>query len=168
MITPDPEVHLKEPTPQTPTVSVPRIDQLSRRVHLRMWIRRGATGVSLGLVLLLGLVASAWLSDVNPRTSRPLVEHDVENRHSDVTSDSMNSNDQPSIDPGSDVHVYALVRDRVPVFGVPHGSDQVQFVGWIESEQTLPVELNRFPTEQQQNIKSVLYREDDSNNLISL
>ena len=55
--------------------------------------------------------------------------------------------------------VLARVHQPLPIFQRDENSDHLLHVGWMNSEQVVPVDVNQFQPEQQQSIQAVLTEE---------
>lgn len=63
---------------------------------------------------------------------------------------------------GSELQIYAQVRDPLPVFGVRDDTQQFVHIGWIESERTVPVDLGAFSSSQQAGIRAAFDRQTEN------
>lgn len=75
---------------------------------------------------------------------------------SDGTEAVVTSVDSSSV---ADLRLFANVTDKVPVFELEEKTQHFVHVGWMESEKTIPVDVNRLSRQQQAVIRDALYKE---------
>ncbi|MCG8651960.1 MAG: hypothetical protein MI861_19120, partial [Pirellulales bacterium] len=63
---------------------------------------------------------------------------------------------QVGVDETNDIRVFARVIEQSPVFDVHPQTKVMRHVGWIESEQTVPLDLRFFSDDQQQDFRAML------------
>lgn len=151
---------LGDDIPQAPPVRVPSLDQLRREVGRRRQRRKLASAAALGSVALAIVAGFAFRFGPGDQPETLPLRPEAAAPVSVVDADDRPPRDQRVVamsDPG--VRVYARVLDHLPVFGMNEETKLIRHVGWIESERTIPVDLERLSADQQRTLKAVL---DDS------
>lgn len=162
---PSTESLLHTALPPVPPAEVPDIAALQNRVSKRRRRRKWGTFVSCSVAVAIGLaVVSRWNQGNEPaplvqpgqavsgeKSSRALagqtqpvifpVDHDVA---------------QVGVDETNDIRVFARVIEQSPVFDVHPQTKVMRHVGWIESEQTVPLDLRFFSDDQRQDFRAML------------
>lgn len=152
--------------PKVPVVAVPDIDSLHRQLNRRRRRKLVSAASIAGVALaLLATFALPWDPETDHETAGlpkllPSVGVIVDPR---IDQDDVGV--VSAVDLSADVHVYARLWGQLPVFGVDRETQRMHHVGWIESETTLPVDLQTFSKDQQQSIKAVLDQGSSHNSL---
>jgi hypothetical protein len=60
------------------------------------------------------------------------------------------------------VQLYASVSQSVPVFDFDQQTQSMHHIGWVESQQEVPVDMNYVPDNQQDSFKAVLNNDNDA------
>lgn len=170
------EERLNAEPPTAPRSNIPRIETIARRAQ-RQRLTQSGSWVGAGALAI--LVASSFLPNENARPtvdapSVDLVAQDTPSSDVAVESTDIGAEpNQPKSPPSQEtptlaeqptsrgLHVFATVRGQVPLFGVDKETQRLEHIGWIESEQRLPVDLDQLSTGQWKSIEAV-YRNDGS------
>jgi hypothetical protein len=159
-----------ETEPRVPHSAPPDLEHLIIRLRKRRRARRIlGTSVLSALGVLLIACAHEWNSTRRPQRNRPgdaVVRADTESS-TDSRETAGPSGVEPMPESLAGVRVFAKVHQPIPVFGRQEGTEYIRHVGWIDSEELVPVDLSRFPLEQQKSIEAVLH-EDQTNPYFSL
>ncbi|MFK8113928.1 MAG: hypothetical protein AB8B91_17125 [Rubripirellula sp.] len=146
-------------TVNSPTSNPPSLDELRVRLQSRRKRRkrvRLAAGFSVG-------IAATWLLSL---VSSMSVERGAEPQIASVTP----IQPSPSVAVDEELPefaVFARVRQPMPIFHRPEGSELLQHVGWVESEEVVPVNMSQLPEDQRKGFYQVL-NEDEPERLIQL
>ena len=148
--------------PSTP----PSLSQLSGQVAARrhrraVALRVASSGAAVACVLL--IVFSFNRNPPADQDSMPVAVTPGAGQLAVLDADSGGtvSDSGTAIDPDKireKMRFLARVRQPRPVYRIDRESNQLRYVGWIEDEQTVPVELNPLSNEQEANIKRVSNR----------
>jgi hypothetical protein len=149
------DMFLQQSEPTTPASSAPKLNELSGRVRSRRLQRRIVAACWCGTIGLCAIaVAIVWPSLGSgsgkdaPRSSENVAV---------VESPSRDEITFPGADPLVEgVQVFATVSQRIPIFGLQRDTQLLYHVGWIDSEEIIPVDVSQFPSDQQQNFKALL------------
>ncbi len=137
--------------PSVPLSVAPKLDELASRLGQRRRQQRmertAACGILLVGIIMLGLGANhaLWQPKSVP-AGRNIVQ-------------SVSTELEPTLqapDSSADVRVFAKVHQPIPIFGRVQDTEYLRHVGWIHSEQIVPVDLNQFPVEQRKTIRAEL------------
>lgn len=147
-----------------PMSDPPSAKQLSQTVrkrrHRQMVIRQTAVG---------GCAVAACVLFFF-RTNEPAKENAAENAIVAVGPDHGVLDTNDVLDPASiktpamspkqieqKIRLLAKVRQPVPVFEVDEQSQSMRYVGWVEDELQVPVDLDHMPSEQRASFRKALY-----------
>ena len=61
----------------------------------------------------------------------------------------------------SRLRLFARVRGHVPVLQIDRDAQRISVVGWVEAEQSIPVDLRYVPDRQQETFNAVLQGDSD-------
>lgn len=151
------ETLLEQTCPPTPTSAAPELSALEQRLALRKRRRKIRTtalaaGLTCAVSSLLWIYATPDTPTAGSRISRSINLPSTENQ--DIAP--------PAIEPTSArVRVLGKVSRPVPIYGLEPETQQLHLIGWIESEEIVPVDLSQIPTTEQANIEAVLDDSDD-------
>lgn len=146
--------------PDLPTSDPPRMSELRICVQRRRRQRKIVTSALFGgavcclLALILSKPSTQFDAITAPGASVTLHHDQAQQRQPAVS--------RASIEPGG-VRVFARVRLQTPVFGLDEETRYLRHVGWIDSEETVPVDLSQFPSAQRENLEAVLFQNDQDN-----
>lgn len=147
---------LEESEPGIPDSTPPTLDQLSQRLNRRRARKRTRLALG-GSLAVIGLVATAALqrgSEQSPATT------DSRRDYSGTASQSSSSSDVP-IHELRDIRLLASVYQSVPLFEIEADTRRCLHVGWIESEEVLPIDLGEVTDDQQATLRAVLSDDDE-------
>ncbi|QDT12509.1 hypothetical protein [Planctomycetes bacterium K23_9] len=164
-------MRLASETVQTPPSLPPDFDQLTRKVAAVRRRRRVVMTVAAGSVAIMCLATVfAWQGLMAPNKSQINVAQG--NLPDGMLAESNRATSiavlQPSVGEESSVEVrppkiqlYALMSQSVPVFDVDEKTKTIHHVGWVESQQDVPVDMN-YVSENQQNRFGVVLEADEA------
>jgi hypothetical protein len=148
-----------EPEPATPTSLAPDLGDLRGRLRARRRGRR-LVGTSAFGAMALCMIASAWMWSGSRQSTESVPEQPmIAEVKSKVASNS------PLPETTATVRVFAKVHRSIPIFGREGESEYLRHVGWIASEEMVPVDLSQFPAEQKKTIESVLHNDDPTTSI---
>ena len=149
---------LEESEPGIPDSTPPTLNQLSQRLNRRRARKR--TGLAVGCSLaVIGLVATAALQR---GSEEPVASTDSRRDYAGTASQSGSSSNLP-IHELPDIRLLASVYKSVPLFEIEADTRRFQHVGWIESEEVVPIDLGEVTDDQQATLRAVLTEEAESN-----
>jgi hypothetical protein len=147
---------LQRPDPRTPPSNPPDVNELQQRVGKR---RRRRTLIATSLVggtLTCLLVVVLWRphfgSDANQNRGGAAT---VANEPTPLDAPVSLASNEPS-----GVRVFATVWHQIPIFELEEKTQALRHLGWIDSEEMVPVDLSQFSSDQQKSIEAVLYEND--------
>lgn len=153
-----------------PKVAPPPLGVLNARVDVaRRRRRRFRTGVSGAVLLVVAGGTLAWINGTNtPRTnggteSTQIVDAMPKNPTSPkigptdtiaTNTTSKKKNDSTFKRPR--IQLYAKVRQPLPVFDIQQDTKAIHHIGWVECEESIPLDMRYVPDSQQQTFDAVL------------
>lgn len=151
---------LSETEPRVPYSAPPAVEHLMIRLRKRRRTRR-IVGTSLVATIgvLLITCAHVWNDTRQTELNQPgAAVASAEAQPATASRDPTQPDDVDQISESlGDVRVFAKVHQPIPIFDRQEGTEYIRHVGWIDSEEIVPVDLSRFSLEQQQSIESVLH-----------
>jgi hypothetical protein len=144
------DVLFSEPEPMTPKSLAPELADLQQRRRDRRRGRRFAAASVFGGMALC-MIASAWVwSGSRQGTQSVPADPMIAEVESMVPSKS------PLSEASATIRVFAKVHRSIPIFGREGESPYVRHVGWIASEEVVPVDLSQFSLKERKRIEGVL------------
>ena len=128
-------------------------ERVSKRRRRRTLVRRSAAASSLAACALLAFIASKDLTNTNSTDDVPKV---AANNTNSVDQSTKTKFDTQAFK--EKMRLLARVRRPLPVFQMDRQNRQMRYVGWIEDEQTVPVNLEQLTNEQQATFRKMLDR----------
>jgi hypothetical protein len=145
--------------PSLPKSTPPSLAELQVRVRRLQASRRRRTAMTaLSCIFALAgvFLSQTWNRNQSPDKSSPQITGVV---------GPVNSTETPRREAMPDEHsfrVFARVHQPVPIFHQAEGTDLLRHVGWIASEEMVPVNMKGVPDEQRQSIEAVLSGADQA------
>ena len=141
----------EEGEPSIPDSTPPTLNQLSQRLKRRRTSKR--TGLAVGFSLaVIGLFATVALQ---PGTAELPATTDSRREYAGTASQSGSSTGAPFHEP-SDIRLFASVYRSLPLFEIEAETQRFQHVGWIESEEVVPIDMGKMTDDQQATLRAVL------------
>lgn len=157
------ETLLEGSQPAPPAAVAPAWNELQRRVARRRRRRKIARAAALTLSLVFALASLSWYR--SSHTAANAGEEKQSNPEpTALVKGAQRGLNQPSRHeasaPSSPFRLFAKVSRPVPVFGLEQETQLLHLVGWVDSEEVVPVDVTRIPAEQQASIEAVLNEND--------
>lgn len=156
---------LKSDTPSAPPASPPTVDFLNQRVaglRRRRQIIRATT--STAAVVCLFVLFSLWQPTESHKDGTGAVVAETSPPPATTFETAEPKFAAPSSQPikiqPSKVQLYASISQSVPVFDVNEETQTIHHVGWVESNQEVPVNMNYVPENQQDSFNAYLNEDD--------
>jgi hypothetical protein len=140
-----------------PESVAPDLHVLQGRVARRRRRKRNVRASALLASLACALASLFWyLGD--PSAAETTAENSVVNPRGVTVPRQIDDSEATEAPPAesSRMRVFAKVLRPVPVFGLEQETQHLHLVGWIDSEEVVPVDLSEIPTDQQASIEAVL------------
>ncbi len=170
-------------TPAVPNSDPPSVEDLNRRVASVRRRRRAVRFVSAAAAtfLFVFVTRANWQQQTGPNDvpENLIAEVGSPNGVFDLNADlaptipAKDAKSAPAKDaksaPAKDaksaaprIQLYASVSQAVPVFDFDKQTQSIHHVGWVESQQEVPVDMNYVPDNQQDSFKAVLNDDQDA------
>ncbi len=147
----------------TPSFTTPTIQELCQSVHHRRARRRTRRvgGIAI-LIAALGVTLFATRQDgSNQPDNLATLTVTPDNSRVNHAFDAAESQAGPE-DLDGRIRVMAQVVRPEPIFHVDPATQRAWQIGWIETEQSVPIDIQQCSPDQRVRFQNVLYRNDDS------
>jgi hypothetical protein len=150
------------PEPITPVSVAPGLDELRVRMLRRRRHRKVGGATVIGGTIVLVFASVFWPTDIAPDTSISVNNANIAYKDGALPRKSPASS---VLTESSDVRVFAKVWRQTPVFELEQETQHLHLVGWIDSEEVVPVDLSQFASEQRKTVEAVLHDTTERFNL---